>query len=524
MKKILYTLLTITCICLSNPIDGMKRLNPSTNDTQSNQTQESFFFPDEVIVPFAAHCTPTEKNILMQVSKFFYWGLKNGKNQIIYANPLTVHSEDREKALFIAVRTEHAYPDGARSDLYDLAKKLLDVSLISSRYGLSCSVRNILNKTPFHYATEKNNKAMQALLIAYGADSTEIAPTIDPLHEAAYQGDLEQVKKVIELGTDPNLVFKPNGYNVNHSSALHIAVHENHPALVTYLLNVDGIDINKHFNHGSLPPLHIAVMNNFTNMTELLLANEAYVNLQDYGHGNTPLHLAVRNENITIANLLIEYGANINLHNEYEDTPLDIAAEYGNSKMVRCLLCASNIHAKSHKALSYIVEQGLSETMKCLLCIDNIPVDPEFVIGHSNKALYRALDKKYHFYKSIQSLPTDEKNKKIIEMVTTLLDAGATDAPNRSSLFFAIDNNHDPEVIQVLLDKEANIDIQNGYSCDTALHCAVEKNASKTVQLLLARGANPDIQNRCGQTALMLAKQYGYQKIVLLITNHNTDQ
>lgn len=520
MQKILYTLFTLTCICLNNSIHGMKRSYSSTTDIQSNQIQPSFWFPDETIVQIAAHCDPKEKNILMRVSKVFYSCLKNGRYQIIYANPLSVSETDREKALFKAVRSEQAYPGGTHSDMYDLAQKILNVSLISSQYHLACSPRNILQKTPIQYAIEKNNKDMQALLIAYGADNTEPLATIDPLHEAAYQGNLEQVKKLIESGTDPNLVCKPNQWDTNHSSALHIAVHENHLALVRYLLNVDGININKSFKYGSLSPLHIAVVNNFIIMTEVLLANGAYVNLQNDGHGNTPLHLAVRNENIIIANLLIEHGANINLHNQYEYTPLDIAAEYRYSKMVRCLLCASNIHPKSHKALSYIVEQGFCETMKCLLCVDNMPIDPEFVINHKNKALYRALNKNDHFYKSIQNLPTDTKNKKIIELIIALLDAGATDAVNRSSLYFAIDNNHDPEVIQILLNKGANINHQNGYYQYTALHCAVEKNSSKTVQLLLGYGADPDIQNKDAKTALMLAKQYGYHEIASLITNH----
>ena len=451
----------------------------------------------------------------MHVSKFFYLGLKNGREQIIYANPWTVHTKDLEKALFSAVYSDQAYPDGLRLDLYDLAKKLLETKLIyfNPHY---CTTRNVLNKTPFHYAIEKNNKPMQDLLIAHDVNCDEPLPHVDPLHEAACQDNLEQMKSLIEAGTDPNLIFTSHGPLPYKLTTLHIAVYENHFEMVHYLLNIGA---NQQIFNKDTSLLHVAVNNNAINIAKLLLDNQAHVNQQTGIFSNTPLHLAVNKNFIEMANLLLEYDANINLQNNNGYTPLDIAAEENNTQMVRCLLCAPGLDIQQHKPLCSIVEHGLSETMKCLLCIPNIQVDGYF-IGYKKTALYYALAKDELFYQSINILPSSERDKKIIELVKALLDAGATLPNNYSPLHIAIENDHSPEVIQALLDKGIDVNKKAGYLDQTALHLAAESNNSEHIKLLLAHGANPNIENKNGKTALTITQEKKHPLNFFLIAEY----
>jgi len=57
------------------------------------------------------------------------------------------------------------------------------------------------------------------------------------------------------------------------------------------------------------------------------------------------------------------------------------------------------------------------------------------------------------------------------------------------------------EIVKILLEKGANLDLQDSYG-STALHYAVNMNKPEIVQMLLEKGANPNMQNKDGETAL----------------------
>ncbi len=554
MKKIFHALLVITFICFNSSLYGMKRhiSKVTNNTTQSNQIQE-LWLPDEVIIPIAAFSEPKEKNALMKVCQQFNAALKNGRNQIIYANPWTVHYKDRENVLFNAAYTNGAYPDGARSDAYDLLERLLHTKSIKVYY-----MYNILDKTPLHYAIDKKNKDMEILfrkflnyeMISEIKDFDEFSneksqninwikerynhyintpkPQINPLHEATNEGDSKQVKFLIESGTNPNITF--TNIDQDQISSLHIAADKNDIDMATLLLaygaHIDGLDVDQeNRNEKQGTPLHIAVANNNIKMAEILLNAHAQVNLQN-NLGNTPLHFAVDNNNIEMANLLITHKADINICNEDgNNTPLDIAIEQGNTYMVKSLLCADGIDMERHQPLSTIVKKGMSETMKCLLCVDKIKVDWSTDFYQTEPtALYQTLAKDKAFYESIAHLSNNEKNEKIIELLKALLEAGAS--VNKESIFcfsslhIAVEDDHCPEVIQLLLDNGAAINQKGTLSDRTALHYAAENGAIKTVQLLLAYGADLAIKNKFGETALSLAQDNNHADIVSLLTNH----
>ncbi|HJZ24340.1 MAG TPA: ankyrin repeat domain-containing protein, partial [Candidatus Babeliales bacterium] len=438
---------------------------------------------------------------------------------------------------------EGAYPGGTRSDAYDLLEKLLNTKLISA------CVFNILGKNPLHYAIDKNNKDMETLLMKsldnemenrikimppIFTDSTKKLysdyikkpkPTLNALFEATYEGDITQVKSSIESGTNPNITFINN--DKDEITSLHIAVDNNDIQTAALLLahgaNVDGLDVDQpeENEHPAKTPLMNAVINKNITMAEMLLDAQAQVNLEDQ-LGTTALHMAVRDNHIEMVNLLIKYNADMNLRDQYDYTPLDVAIQKDNVHMVRHLLCVDGLNAESYAPLVSIVDQGLSETMKCLLCVDKLRVEWDDLGGASNSALHHALDRDEAFYESIANLTNDEKNKKIIELVNALLNAGAQVKENifsDSPLHIAVHNDHCTEVIQLILDKGANINLQDDHDY-TPLHLAIEENNSENVKLLLGYGADPKIPNEDDDTALMFAQNKGYSEIASLIEAH----
>ncbi|MDA7624655.1 ankyrin repeat domain-containing protein, partial [bacterium] len=110
---------------------------------------------------------------------------------------------------------------------------------------------------------------------------TAKAPDIS-IHRAARQGEIEGIKQHLAAGTDVNA------------------------------------------KHDGRTPLHGAALHSRTEITELLIANDADVNSRDV-FAVTPLHLAVLGGHKEIAELLIDAGANVNVKNKNGNTPLDTA-------------------------------------------------------------------------------------------------------------------------------------------------------------------------------------------------------
>ena len=100
------------------------------------------------------------------------------------------------------------------------------------------------------------------------------------LHQAAWSGDIEKVKK-----------------------------------LIARWANVNAKDWSGD------TPLHKAARIGHTNIAELLIKRGAYVNPKGF-KDNTPLHNAARGGYEDVSRLLIAYGADPNIQNEDGDTPI----------------------------------------------------------------------------------------------------------------------------------------------------------------------------------------------------------
>jgi len=76
---------------------------------------------------------------------------------------------------------------------------------------------------------------------------------------------------------------------------------------------------------------------------------------------------------------------------------------------------------------------------------------------------------------------------------------------------------NNPEIVQMLLLKGANPDLQNNKYGTTALHYAARNNKIEIVNILLDKGANTDLQNKYGETALFYALTFNYKEIVQIL-------
>jgi uncharacterized protein len=146
--------------------------------------------------------------------------------------------------------------------------------------------------------------------------------------QAVRRDGADAVPMIAEL-PDVNLV-RDDGMNLLHTA---VAYH-NTPAaqaLISRSINVNAKDEN-----GSTP-LHYAANHNDLEMLELLLRNGADVSIEDK-HGNTALWTAVHGAHgkYDLVDSLLRHGASLYARkkNKYQRSPLDLATQKGDAKLV----------------------------------------------------------------------------------------------------------------------------------------------------------------------------------------------
>ena len=128
-----------------------------------------------------------------------------------------------------------------------------------------------------------------------------------PLHEAAEEGNLAAVQRLVEQGA--------NAYAMN----------ELYP----------------------VTPLHIAAGNGHLDMVKFFISKGMYVNVRD-ADKDTPLHAAAIHGHMDVAQFLITEGADVNAKNDNDATPLHYAVLYGHTEVVELLIAeGADINARA---------------------------------------------------------------------------------------------------------------------------------------------------------------------------------
>ncbi|MFZ2148819.1 MAG: ankyrin repeat domain-containing protein [Sedimentisphaerales bacterium] len=131
-------------------------------------------------------------------------------------------------------------------------------------------------------------------------ESGRIAGPSQPLHDAARDGDIDQVQLLISQGADVN------EKNRMGWTPLHTAIRNRQQALIEPLI-AKGADVNAKDNSGQTPLL-AAVYVGQKDTVELLIAKGADVNVMG-GRGDNALSLAKKRGNTEIIDLLLKHGA-----------------------------------------------------------------------------------------------------------------------------------------------------------------------------------------------------------------------
>jgi ankyrin repeat protein len=303
--------------------------------------------------------------------------------------------------------------------------------------------------------------------------------TTTPLIDAVKQHDIAAVRALLQKRVDVNAT------QGDGATALHWAVYLDDGALVDLLLAARArVNVA---NDLSITPLYLASVNGNAAIVRALLAGHADPNVASEA-GVTPLMEAARSGAVDVARMLIDAGADINARErDRQQTALMWAVARQHPEVVKLLLAyKADLHARTRvRALTVMLDQGPARTVKT-----SKQDARQIEAGGSTALIFAAY-------------------AGAAEAARLLLAAGAnvndTAADGNSALVIATFAGF-PEVARALIDAGADVNAAGaGYS---ALHAAALRGDVATVDALLARGANPNVQLTKGSPVRRFGSQW----------------
>ncbi len=314
--------------------------------------------------------------------------------------------------------------------------------------GADIKAVNRYGVTPMALAAMNGSAPMLRILLDAGADPDSAnAGGETALMTAARAGSLDAVRLLLDRGAHVNAKE-----SVHEQTALMWAVLENHTDVVKLLLS-RGADINGHTKVTIPQGEYVPARAGGASGTGIIRQRA----LPTADGGMTPLLFAVRDGNADMMRLLLDHGADSNQSSGNHTTPLIIALLNGQVGLATELLARG--------------------------------ANPNAADDYHRAALFAAIDLRNFNHEKYGDLPTDGRDP--LDLIKALLQKGA-------------DTNLRTDTVPVhgLMQFDAswvNFDGQTPF-IRAALSGDIE-----VMRLLLANGADPNIQTTQGTTALMAA-------------------
>ena len=228
------------------------------------------------------------------------------------------------------------------SGIYDLVE-----TMINKGYSPANTEGHVSNQSLTRAAVNKNDAKILELLLANGA------PVDDqqPLLEAARNNKYALVKLLVDYGTDINVTL-----DYDWNSLLRTSLLGRDKNLFTKIIVAAASD-DSNFNFPNFGGFYIGKdISDFIEIVDALLEHDVDINARDKNN-NTILHHTIESRDRDKIEALVSRGANIEMRNADGYTPLMLAADIGESDIVKELIkSGADVHAtdneETHDALS----------------------------------------------------------------------------------------------------------------------------------------------------------------------------
>ncbi|XP_014270743.1 putative ankyrin repeat protein RF_0381 [Halyomorpha halys] len=369
------------------------------------------------------------------------------------------------------------------------------VNYLVTDLGANIDSKDIFGRSPLFRAVESNNTDIVELLISLGADTSKEKL----LSLAIINEQLEIIKVLIKFNVNGD--FAESG----GPNPLFLAVERNNVEILKALaFSVVGRENLNSTNDSGDTLMHIASSKGFIESVRILrLLHVTYDSKNNYGQ--TPLYKAVENGYLEIIKELITAGADINTQTDSKDTLMHLTAANGNIVIAELLLknCIK-IDVKNsigQPPIYKAAQSGKIEMMKLLIS--------------EGADIYTMIDGEFMLHKAAR-----EGN---VNAVINLINSGfnridIVDLNDATPLYLAVEHGH-YKVVELLLNRGANPNVRN-KDLWTPLHKAAIAGDDNIVKLLLSYSANPNLEDSEGLTPLALAMGYKQAEVVITLIKY----
>uniref|UniRef100_A0A8D0GQK8 Ion transport domain-containing protein n=1 Tax=Sphenodon punctatus TaxID=8508 RepID=A0A8D0GQK8_SPHPU len=358
------------------------------------------------------------------------------------------------------------------------------------------------------------------------------------LHVAAAHAKEEIVRLLLARKADANISGGPK-----EQLPLHYAASRSVGAVgvMQMLLKASHRDARLTQDKDGCIPLFLAVeAGNPGVCKELLSAHaEAQLSTRRKKHGDTVLHAICRKKDVEIAKMLVEHGATLDFQNAEGQTPLHLGAWEGDEALLKFFaLCKAspNIADKMERSPLHIaVERGHTHIVEFLTekfhsdvlartkdgsTLMHVAAEcghPDTVLALLKKGvLLRMPNKNGALALHMAAKRGHAAVVKALLQKGTEVDARTKD--DYTALHVAAQYCK-PLVVQTLLGFGAQVQLKGGKAQETPLHIAARiEEGEKVAEMLLKSGADVNVEQENGETAMLIAARHGnLQMITALI-------
>lgn len=260
----------------------------------------------------------------------------------------------------------------------------------------------------------------------------------DEIHDAAHQGDLVKVKKL--LTANPQLV---NAKDARNCTPLHFAA-DNGSIEVIKLLLAKGANLMVKDVDGDTP-LHWAAFAGHQDVAEQLIDADAEINTKNK-KGQTPLEYAVMRGQTNVVDFLLAKGAEIPVTGDKSRTLLHLAAANGQSGLVSSLIAKDvDIRSRSNEGGTLLHSAAIGGLSGII----------EFLIEHSV-----GIDARDHYGLTPLHLAARDGQKKIVELLITKGAAIDIETNNGKTAFYLAREQGHKEVADMLIANGADVSLK----------------------------------------------------------------
>jgi len=408
------------------------------------------------------------------------------------ANILEIDQEGKSLIMYASMKNDIRYLQIIfEADMYQNQKELKECEQANKPY----IIKNINHTDKFGFtalmhAVINGNKDVVKYLLDHGAN---ISIKNNRGQTAAFFAINSSNKDIIKLliRRDPDLI---NNKNELGAQLLLFGVKKGNQDIVELLLEL-GANVNHTNSKGETALFHsIKICDD--EIAIQLMSKGANVNIQDI-NGDTPVMMAVRLdkfESCYMTKILMEHGADIHMHNNKGETPLIMSLQKPKTIVLRFLI----EHGADTNQENFQGETPLMYAIK----IQNFE-GFEILVDRGADINYRNIQGKTVFMYIIQLKMAEYLKIAFLKMLIRHgVDVNAQDYHGKTALSYAIQQNS-PGLVQFLLESgHVDMNLPDRFN-QTPLMQACKGRNTEILKLLIAYGANLNIQDNNGKTSLI---------------------